>query len=104
MKGNFEIYPLVPPCTFNLKVDLIRYYLDKSISKNNITIIVFGICHPQMLKALAKYGDKVVRVKASNCYEMYLGKEKYEEFHKKSYFMLTKLFFTNFKKDLLLLS
>lgn len=99
--GSFNIYPLVPPCTFNLKIDLIRYYLDRSINKNNATILAYGICHPQMMELLTEYNDTVVRLKGDNCYEMFLGKEKYAEYHKKCYWMLNKPFFTNYKKDLL---
>jgi two-component system aerobic respiration control sensor histidine kinase ArcB len=100
-EGSFKIYPLVPPCTFNLKIDLIRYYIDRSINENNVTILAYGICHPQMMKLLSEYTDRVVRLKGNNCYEMFLGKEKYAEYHKKRYWMLNKPFFTRFKKDLL---
>lgn len=98
---SFKIYPLIPPCTFNLKIDLIRYYIDRSINENNATILAYGTCHPQMTELLKDYTDNVVRLKGNNCYEMFLGKEKYAEYHEKCYWMLNKPFFTRFKKDLL---
>ena len=101
LEVSFRIYPIVPPCTFNLKIDLIRYYIDRSINENDATILAYGICHPEMIKLLSEYDDRVIRFKGSNCYEMFLGKEKYAEFHKKCYWILNKPFFTRFKKDLL---
>jgi len=98
---SYKIYPLVPPCTFNLKIDLIRYYIDRSINENNATILAYGMCHPQMTELLNSYSENVVRLKGSNCYEIFLGREKYTEYLKKSYWMLNKPFFTRFKKDLL---
>jgi two-component system aerobic respiration control sensor histidine kinase ArcB len=98
---SYKIYPLVPPCTFNLKIDLIRYYIDRSINENNATILAYGICHPQMTELLNRYSENVVRLKGSNCYEIFLGKEQYTEYLEKSYWMLNKPFFTRFKKDLL---
>ena len=98
---SYKIYPLVPPCTFNLKIDLIRYYIDRSINENNATILAYGMCHPQMTELLNSYSENVVRFNGSNCYEIFLGREKYTESLKKSYWMLNKPFFTRFKKDLL---
>ncbi len=98
---SYKIYPLVPPCTFNLKIDLIRYYIDRSIVENNATILAYGICHPQMTELLNEYNENVVRLKGSNCYEIFLGRKKYTEYLEKSYWMLNKPFFTRFKKDLL---
>ena len=98
---SYKIYPLVPPCTFNLKIDLIRYYIDRSINENNATILAYGMCHPQMTELLNSYSENVVRLKGSNCYEMFLGRENYAEYLEKSYWMLNKPFFTRFKKDLL---
>ncbi|MBD3253468.1 MAG: DUF1638 domain-containing protein, partial [Candidatus Lokiarchaeota archaeon] len=99
--NQFKIYPLIPPCTFNLKIELIKYYIDKSIIENSITILAYGLCHPEMKKMLKEHGERVIRLKGSNCYEMLLGKEKYEEYHNKAYWMLNKPFLTRFKKDLL---
>ncbi|MBU7029835.1 MAG: PAS domain-containing protein [Theionarchaea archaeon] len=101
LKGSFKIYPLIPPCTFSLKIDLIRFYLDKSIVENNVTLLAYGICHPQMVALLTEYGDRVVRLRGSNCYEMFLGPEKYAEYHRKCYWMLNKPFFTKYRKELL---
>ena len=101
IKASFKIYSIVPTCTFNVKADVIRNYLNKSIIENNITIIVFGNCHPQMSEIISEYHDVVVRLKINNCFEMFLGEEKYTEFHNKCYLMLTKPFFTKFKIDFL---
>ncbi|MFX0138179.1 MAG: PAS domain-containing protein, partial [Candidatus Hodarchaeota archaeon] len=98
---SFKIYPLIPSCTFILKIDLMRYYLNKSISENNMTIFAYGICHSQILDLLTEYGDRVIRLKGNNCFEMFLGKEKYTEFYEKCFWMLNKPFFTKYKKDLL---
>jgi len=101
LEGSFKIYPIIPACTFSVKVDLLRHYLDKSITENDVTILAYGVCHPHLMKLLAEYNDKVVRFNGSNCYEMFLGTEKYTEYCKKIYWMLNKPFFTKFKKDLL---
>ena len=101
IKASFKIYSLVPTCTFNVKANVIRNYLNKSILENNITIIVSGNCHPQMSEILSEYRDTVVRLKINNCYEVFLGKKKYTEYHNKCYLMLTKPFFTKFKKGFL---
>ncbi len=101
LEGSFKIYPLVHPCTFSLKIDLIRYYLDRSVTENDVTLLAFGICHPQMLALLAEYGDRVVRPRGSNCFEMFLGTEKYAEYHGKCYWILNKPFFTKYKQQLL---
>ena len=101
LKGSFKIYPLIPPCTFSMKIDLIRYYLDKSIMENNVTLLAYGICHPQMLALLTEYGDRVVRLKGNNCFEMFLDHEKYSEYHRKCYWILNKPFFTKYRKELL---
>ncbi|TXT59964.1 MAG: hypothetical protein BAJALOKI2v1_150054 [Promethearchaeota archaeon] len=101
LDGDFNIYPLVPPCTFNLKIDLIKYYLDKSVSKNDITILAYGLCHPRIKELLMSYGEEVVRLKGSNCYEMFLGTAQYKTYHKKAFWILNKPFLTKFKKDLL---
>jgi two-component system aerobic respiration control sensor histidine kinase ArcB len=101
MEGSFKIYPLIPPCTFNLKIGLIKYYLDKSISENNVTVLAYGLCHPQILTLQEEYGNKIIRLEGNNCYEIFLGKDKYAEYHRKCYWMLNKPFFTKYRKDLL---
>jgi len=101
LEGSFKIYPIIPACTFSVKVDLLKYNLDKSITENDVTLLAYGVCHPHLMELLAEYNDKVVRFNGSNCYEMFLGTEKYTEYHKKIYWMLNKPFFTKFKKDLL---
>ncbi len=101
LKSSFKIYPVIPSCTFTLKIDLIRYYLDRSIIENDVTLLVYGICHPQILALLAEYSDRVVRLRGNNCFEMFLGPEKYANYHRKCYWMLNKPFFTKYKKELL---
>ncbi len=101
LKGSFKLYPLIPSCTFTLNIDLIRYYLNRSITENNVTLLAYGICHPQMLALLTEYGDRVVRLRGNNCFEIFLGLTKYTEYHRKCYWMLTKPFFTIYKKELL---
>ena len=101
LEGSFRIYPIIPSCTFLVKIDLIRHYLDRSMAHNDVTLLAYGICHPQLLPLLAEYGDHVVRVKGTNCYEMFLGSEKYSEYHRKCYWMLNKPFFTKWKNEIL---
>jgi len=101
LESSFRIYPIIPSCTFYVKIDLIRHYLDKSMAENDVTVLAYGICHPQLLRLLAEYGDRVVRFEGSNCYEMFLGNEKYSEYHKRCYWMLNKPFFTKWKNELL---
>gem|GEM_PF-3123221 len=101
LESSFRIYPIIPSCTFYVKIDLIRHYLDKSMVENDVTVLAYGICHPQLLRLLAEYGDRVVRIEGSNCYEMFLGNEKYSEYHKRCYWMLNKPFFTKWKNELL---
>jgi len=100
VKWPFRIYPVIPACTFSVKIDLFRHYLDKSTSENNMTLLAYGICHPQISELLAEYGDSVVSVKGSNCYEIFLGPEKYAEYHGKRYWMLNKPFFTKWRKEI----
>jgi len=101
LQGSFRIYPIIPSCTFSIKIDLIRHYLDRSTAENDVTLLAYGICHPQLLPLLAEYGDHVVKLEGNNCYEMFLGSEKYAEYHKKCYWMLNEPFFTKWKNELL---
>lgn len=101
MEGSFHIYPIIPSCTFSVNIDLIRHYLDRSTAKNDVTLLAYGICHPQLMPMLAEYGDRVVKVEGDNCYEMFLGSEKYAEYHRKCYWMLNEPFFTKWKNELL---
>ena len=101
LEGSFHIYPIIPSCTFSIKIDLIRHYLDISTARNAVTLLAYGVCHSQLLPLLAEYGDSVVKVEGANCYEMFLGREKYTEYHRKSYWMLNKPFFTKWKNELL---
>ncbi len=98
IKASFKMYSLIPCCTFNVNTNVIKNSLNKSIIENNITIIVYGNCHPQMSDIISEYRDTAVRLKINNCFEIFLGKEKYTEYHNKCYLMLTKPFFTKFKK------
>jgi PAS domain S-box-containing protein len=98
---SFRIYPIIPSCTFYVKIDLIRHYLDRSTAENDVTLLAYGICHPQLLPLLAEYGDRVVRIEGSNCYEMFLGSEKYAQYHRKDYWMLNKPFLTRWKNEVL---
>ena len=100
LEGSFRIYPIIPSCTFPVKIDLFRYHLDRSIVENDVTILAYGICHPQILALLAEYGGRVVQLRGSNCFEMFLGTEKYAEYHGKCYWMLNKPFFTKWKKEM----
>lgn len=97
----FRIYPIIPSCTFYVKIGLIKHYLDKSMAENDMTLLAYGICHPQLLPLLAEYGNRVVRIEGSNCYEMFLGSEKYSEYHRNCYWMLNKPFFTKWKNEIL---
>ena len=81
LEGSFCIYPITPSCTFSVKIDLLRHYLDRSTAENDVTLLAYGMCHPQLLALLAEYHDRVVRVEGYNCYEMFLGSEKYAEYH-----------------------
>ncbi|UCD38301.1 MAG: DUF1638 domain-containing protein, partial [Fidelibacterota bacterium] len=101
MEGTFRIYPIVPSCTFTVGIDLFKHYLDRSIIENDVTLLAYGTCHPQIMELLAEYGDQVVKISGNNCYEMFLGAEKYAEYHGKSYWMLNEPFFTKWKKDIL---
>lgn len=101
LEGSFRIIPIIPSCTFSISIDLIRHYLDRSIAENDVTLLAYGICHLQLLPLLAEYRDSVVKVAGSNCYEMFLGKEKYGEYHRKCYWMLNKPFFTKWKNEIL---
>ena len=101
LKGSFRIFPIIPSCTFSVKIDLIRHYLDTSTAENDVTLLAYGICHPQLLPLLAEYSDRVVKVEGSNCFEMFLGSEKYGEYHTKCYWMLNKPFFTKWKNEIL---
>jgi PAS domain S-box-containing protein len=101
LEGSFRIFPIIPSCTFSIKIDLIRHYLDRSIAENDVTLLAYGICHPQLLPLLAEYRDSVVKVAGSNCFEMFLGSEKYGEYHRKCYWMLNKPFFTKWKNETL---
>jgi len=101
LESSFRIYPIVPSCTFYVKIDMLRHYLDKSTAENDVTLLAYGLCHPQILPLLAEYGDGVVKVGGSNCFEMFLGSEKYAEYHRKCYWMLNKPFFTKWKSELL---
>ena len=71
LEGSFRIFPIIPSCTFAVKIDLIRHYLDRSLSENDVTLLAYGICHPQLLPLLAEYGHQVTKVEGSNCFEMY---------------------------------
>ena len=102
MEGSFRIFPIVPSCSFSIKIDLIRHYLDKSTDENDVTLFAYGKCHPQILPLLAEYGDQVVKVRGNNCFEMFLGTEKYAKYHNKQYWMLTKPFFTRWRNELLM--
>ena len=97
----FRIYPIIPSCTFYVKIGLIKHYLDKSMAESDVTLLAYGICHPQLLPLLAEYSDYVVRIDGSNCYEMFLGSEKYGEYHRNCYWMLNKPFFTKWKNEIL---
>ncbi|UCH62579.1 MAG: PAS domain S-box protein [Fidelibacterota bacterium] len=101
MKESFRIYPIIPSCTFTVGINLFKHYLDRSIIENDVTLLAYGTCHPQILELLAEYGNRVIKVKGNNCYEMFLGTEKYAEYHKKRYWMLNEPFFTKWKKDIL---
>jgi len=101
LEGSFRIFPIIPSCTFYVKIDLIRHYLDRSTAENDVTLLAYGICHPQLLPLLAEYGGRVVKLAGSNCYEMFLGSEKYAEYHRKCYWMLNKPFFTKWKNEIL---
>jgi len=100
-EGSFHLYPIIPSCTFTIKIDLIRHYLDKSLGENDVTLLAYGICHPELLTLLEEYGNRVVRVEGSNCYEMFLGTEEYSKYHRKCYWMLNKPFFTRWKNEIL---
>jgi len=97
----FHIYPIIPSCTFYVKIGLLKHYLDKSLAENDVTLLAYGICHPQLLPLLAEYGDRVVRIEGSNCYEMFLGSKKYGEYHRNCYWMLNKPFFIKWKNEVL---
>ena len=101
LPGSFHIYPIIPSCTFSIKIDLMKYYLDMSTAQNDVTLLAYGICHPQILSVLAEYHGRVVRVEGNNCYEMFLGREKYGEYHRKRYWILNKPFFTKWKNEIL---
>jgi len=101
LDGSFRLYPIIPSCTFSVKIDLIRHYLDRSIGENDMTLLAYGVCHPELLTLLEEYDNRVVRIEGSNCYEMLLGSEKYAEYHKKRYWMLNKPFFTKWKNEIL---
>ena len=101
LEGSLCIYPIIPSCTFTIKIDLIRHYLDRSLGENDVTLLAYGICHPELLTLLAEYGNRVVKIGESNCYEMFLGAEKYGEYHRKRYWMLNKPFFTRWKNEIL---
>ena len=101
LEGSLYIYPIIPSCTFTVKIDLIRHYLDRSLGENDVTLLAYGICHPELLALLAEYGNRVVKIGGSNCYEMFLGTEKYGEYHRKRYWMLNKPFFTKWKNEIL---
>jgi PAS domain S-box-containing protein len=100
LERSFRIYPILPACTFSVKIDLLRNYLDRSTSENDLTLLAYGMCHPQISALLAEYDDRVVTLKGSNCYEMFLGSEKYAEYHGKCYWMLNKPFFTKWRKEI----
>ncbi|NVM25317.1 MAG: GAF domain-containing protein, partial [Desulfobacterales bacterium] len=100
LRRSYRIYPVLPACTFSVKIDLLRHYLDKSTAENEVTLLAYGICHPEISALLAEYGDRVVRLKGGNCYEMFLGSEKYAEYHGRCYWMLNKPFFTKWRKEI----
>jgi PAS domain S-box-containing protein len=101
LDGSFHLYPIIPSCTFSVKIDLIRHYLDRSLGENDVTLLAYGICHPELLTLLGEYGNRVVRIRGSNCYEMFLGTEEYSKYHRKCYWMLNKPFFTRWKNEIL---
>jgi len=101
LESSFRIYPIAPACTFSMKIELFRHYLDKATTENDVTLLSYGICHPQLLPLLAKYRNRVVKLEGNNCYEMFLGSEKYAEYHRKCYWMLNKAFLTTWKNELL---
>ncbi len=99
--NNVKIYPIIPSCTFTVRIDLFRHYIDKSISENEATVLAYGLCHPELLDLLSEYGHRLVRVEGDNCWEMSVGLGDYFAYLDQGYWMQSKPFLTRWRSETL---
>ncbi|AKG52962.1 hypothetical protein DGWBC_0275 [Dehalogenimonas sp. WBC-2] len=99
--SSVRIYPMIPSCTFTVRIDLFRHYIDKSVSENEVTVLAYGLCHPELLDLLSEYGQRLVRVGGDNCWEMSLGLDDYLTCIDQGYWMQSKPFLTLWRTETL---
>jgi two-component system, OmpR family, aerobic respiration control sensor histidine kinase ArcB len=96
-----RVYPMIPSCTFLVRPEAFRHCLDRSLAENDVTLLAYGLCHPDLSTMVSEYGDRVARLEGGNCYHLFLGDARYRTYHAQGIWMLNKPFFTKWKEGLL---
>ena len=99
LNDNYRIYPLVPSCMFTISSELIRHVFDQACLDNDIVLLIYGNCHPDLQNILRRYSRKIIKLKGANCWEMLLGKKTAQDYEAKGYWLLKNALCTTWRKE-----
>ncbi|APV43782.1 PAS fold-containing protein [Dehalogenimonas formicexedens] len=96
---EYKLYPLVPSCMFSISSDLIRHVFDQACLENDVALLVYGNCHPDLQNILRQYSKRIIKLEGDSCWEMLLGKEIAQDYLAKGYWLLKNALCTTWRKE-----
>lgn len=96
---DYKLYPLVPACMFSVSHELIRHVFDQACLENDVALLIYGNCHPDLQHILHQYSKKIIKLKGDSCWEMLLGKELAQNYLADGYWLLKNALCTTWRKE-----